>query len=100
MDHTYKSFTKSDYNIINNIINNTILENTPENNYIGNADTFLINDYSNNIIINSITYYSYRLCINLMVLIIELTFIGILWLLTYYLVLRQYNCVRELFETI
>jgi hypothetical protein len=81
MDHSYKSFTISEYNIINN----TIISNTTETNYD---------------ITNYITYYSYRLCICLMVFIIELTFISILWILTYYLVLRHYNWVRELFETI
>ena len=103
MDHTYKSFTKSDYNIINN----AIIANTPENNYIGNlhhnADTFLMTDNTNNItqiLYNSISYYSYRLYQYLMVILIELLFVAFLWFLVYWFVLRQYNCIREMFETI
>ena len=99
MDHTYKS----DYNIINN----TIIANNTENNYRDNLDhnedTLIINDYTNTIIqafFNSILYYLYRFYQYLMVIIIELLLALFLWYIIYWLVLRKFICIREMFETI
>ena len=99
MDHTYKS----DYNIINN----TIITNNTEYNYrdnlAHNEDPLIINDYTNTIIqafFNTLLYYLYRFYQYLMVIIIELLLALFLWYIIYWLVLRKFICIREMFETI
>ena len=109
MDHTYKSVTLSDYNIISNtlITNNTIITNNTEYNYrdnlAHNEDPLIINDYTNTIIqafFNTLLYYLYRFYQYLMVIIIELLLALFLWYIIYWLVLRKFICIREMFETI